>query len=175
MSIDFVAEADRKNDFAFKCHRDKYSNIFAVNSIAFHEKYSTFATAGSDGTSRHVSFVTTTIEAAFATKLHNSDSIEFPHDTFLLRLLSAFSILCLFFTGGVCFWDKESKSRLKTFEKLNQPITSCHFNADGKIFGYAAGYDWSKGAYNHNPDQNKSYILLHAVQEAEIKNREKKR
>jgi len=48
VSIDHVQEADRKNDFAFKCHREEGA-IYAVNSLAFHEQYGTFATAGSDG------------------------------------------------------------------------------------------------------------------------------
>mmetsp|Transcript_21556 Transcript_21556/g.87976 ORF Transcript_21556/g.87976 Transcript_21556/m.87976 type:complete len:361 (-) Transcript_21556:2028-3110(-) len=126
VSIDYVLEADIKAEkyFAFKCHRDtKNSNVYAVNSIAFHEEYSTFATAGSD--------------------------------------------------GGFCFWDKDSKSRLKEFNKVDQPITSCCFNYDGKIFAYAVSYDWSKGAFEHNPATKKPYILLHAVQDQEIKSRER--
>jgi mRNA export factor len=43
-----VEEKDKKNDFAFKCHRDG-NDIYPVNSIAFHP-YGTFATAGGDGT-----------------------------------------------------------------------------------------------------------------------------
>mmetsp|Transcript_12610 Transcript_12610/g.38598 ORF Transcript_12610/g.38598 Transcript_12610/m.38598 type:complete len:355 (+) Transcript_12610:73-1137(+) len=125
VSIDHVPEKDRKSDFAFKCHRDQQTNnIYAINAIAFHEEYSTFATVGSD--------------------------------------------------GGCSFWDKVAKSRLKVMEKVNQPITSCAFNADGKIFGYSVGYDWSKGAYHHNPDQMKPYILLHAVKDQEIKAKDKK-
>ncbi|KAH9616477.1 hypothetical protein KSS87_017920, partial [Heliosperma pusillum] len=30
-------------------------------------------------------------------------------------------------------------------------------------------YDWSKGAQHHNPATAKSYILLHSIQEAEVK------
>ena|SRR3990167_4204630 len=40
----------KRKNFAFKCHRDAQSKkIFAVNSIAFHPIYGTFATAGADG------------------------------------------------------------------------------------------------------------------------------
>jgi len=49
VAINHVQEQSRKNDFAFKCHRDDQSNIYAVNSIAFHEGYGTLATAGADG------------------------------------------------------------------------------------------------------------------------------
>lgn len=36
-------------NFAFKCHRDS-DHAFAVNSVDFHPKHNSFATAGSDGT-----------------------------------------------------------------------------------------------------------------------------
>lgn len=50
VSIDHVAEKDRKADFAFKCHRDQENGvIYPVNSISFHEQHGTFATAGGDG------------------------------------------------------------------------------------------------------------------------------
>lgn len=48
VSIDHIQEPDRKQDFAFKCHREG-DTIYPVNSISFHEEYGTFATCGSDG------------------------------------------------------------------------------------------------------------------------------
>ncbi|GCE97157.1 RNA export factor gle2 [Zygosaccharomyces mellis] len=52
-------EEQRKKGFSFKCHRQTNSNrapgqpaqslVYAVNSIAFHPVYGTFATAGGDG------------------------------------------------------------------------------------------------------------------------------
>lgn len=118
VSIDHIQEADRKSDFAFKCHRES-DTIFPVNSIAFHEEHGTFATAGSD--------------------------------------------------GGFNFWDKDNKHRLKQFIRLNQPITAGAFSADGNIYAYAVGYDWSKGAAHHKPATDKKYVLLHGVQPQEIK------
>lgn len=41
--------AGNSKNFTFKCHREG-PDIYAVNSIAFHPEYGTFATAGSDGT-----------------------------------------------------------------------------------------------------------------------------
>ncbi|OSX78836.1 hypothetical protein BU14_0098s0062 [Porphyra umbilicalis] len=49
VSIDHVTEADRTKDFAFKCHRDPDGPAHAVNAIAFHQTWGTFATAGADG------------------------------------------------------------------------------------------------------------------------------
>ena len=42
---------NRVKNFAFKCHRHgtNGSEVYAVNSISFHERFGTFATAGSDG------------------------------------------------------------------------------------------------------------------------------
>jgi len=42
----------QKKKYAFKCHRikeDGIEKIYPVNTIAFHDIYSTFATGGSDG------------------------------------------------------------------------------------------------------------------------------
>jgi mRNA export factor len=73
--------------------------------------------------------------------------------------------------GSYHFWDKDSKTRLKAFQRCSLPVTSAAFNGDGTIFAYSIGYDWSKGAEYYNPNTMKNYILLHAVQEAEVKAR----
>lgn len=70
--------------------------------------------------------------------------------------------------GGFNFWDKDNKQRLKQFQRVNQPITATAFSSDGNIFAYAVGYDWSKGAAN-NDRNNQKYILLHGVQQSEVR------
>ncbi|GBG81410.1 hypothetical protein CBR_g32085 [Chara braunii] len=67
--------------------------------------------------------------------------------------------------GAYNFWDKDSKQRLKAMQRCPQPIPCSTFNNDGTIFAYAVGYDWSKGAENHNPTMSKNYIFLHATQD----------
>jgi len=69
--------------------------------------------------------------------------------------------------GGYVFWDKDSKQRLKLFQRMPMPITAGSFNRDGTIFGYATGYDWSKGA-DHWDKTKVPQIYLHGVQDAEI-------
>lgn len=50
--------------------------------------------------------------------------------------------------GRFSFWDKDARTKLKTSEQLDQPITACCFNHNGNIFAYASSYDWSKvGGY----------------------------
>jgi len=48
--------------------------------------------------------------------------------------------------GRFSFWDKDARTKLKTSEQLDQPITCCCFNAHGNIFAYASSYDWSKAS-----------------------------
>lgn len=108
-------------NFAFKCHRIE-NDIYAVNSIAFHPTFGTFATAGSDGT--------------------------------------------------IHFWDKDSKQKLKGFNRCPAPITATTFNRDGTIFAYSVSYDWSKGHEHHNPS-SKNFIFLHATEESEVRPKKK--
>uniref|UniRef100_H3BE64 Rae1 protein homolog n=1 Tax=Latimeria chalumnae TaxID=7897 RepID=H3BE64_LATCH len=46
--------------------------------------------------------------------------------------------------GRFSFWDKDARTKLKTSEQLDQPISACCFNHNGNIFAYASSYDWSK-------------------------------
>ena len=61
--------------------------------------------------------------------------------------------------GRWAFWDKDARTKLKTGEPMEQPITCCSFNATGIIFAYAVSYDWSKGHEFYQP-QKKNYIFL---------------
>ncbi|KAF3689525.1 mRNA export factor Rae1 protein -like protein mRNA-associated protein mrnp 41 [Channa argus] len=74
--------------------------------------------------------------------------------------------------GRFSFWDKDARTKLKTSEQLDQPITACCFNHNGNIFAYASSYDWSKGHEYYNP-QKKNYIFLRNAAE-ELKPRNKK-
>mmetsp|Transcript_71976 Transcript_71976/g.197088 ORF Transcript_71976/g.197088 Transcript_71976/m.197088 type:complete len:342 (-) Transcript_71976:14-1039(-) len=71
--------------------------------------------------------------------------------------------------GTYNFWDKDSRQRLKAFNKASMAIPVGAFNRDGTIFAYAVSYDWSKGSEHYNPRTN--HLLLHSVPEAEIKSR----
>ncbi|EPZ36237.1 WD40 repeat-like protein [Rozella allomycis CSF55] len=70
--------------------------------------------------------------------------------------------------GAYAYWDKDSKSRLKTPTSVGNPITSTAFNRNGTIFAYATGYDWHKG-HEHHTQGTKNTIRLHAVTDSEIK------
>jgi len=70
--------------------------------------------------------------------------------------------------GRFSFWDKDARTKLKTSEACEQPITKSAFNKDGQIFAYAVSYDWSKGHEGNHPSLPRA-IFIHRVQEAEVK------
>lgn len=74
--------------------------------------------------------------------------------------------------GRFSYWDKDARTKLKTSEQMEQPITACSFNSNGQLFAYSVSYDWSKGHEYFNP-QKKNYIFLHSCYE-EMKPRNKK-
>jgi len=74
--------------------------------------------------------------------------------------------------GKYSFWDKDARTKLKTSEACPQPITSCCFNAEGTIFAYSIGYDWTKGHEYFNPNQKPAIFLRSCADE--LKPRSKK-
>ncbi|KAF8522895.1 Poly(A)+ RNA export protein [Hysterangium stoloniferum] len=75
--------------------------------------------------------------------------------------------------GTINFWDKDSRTRLKTFDPAPGPIACTAFNRSGTIFSYAVSYDWSKG-YSGNTPGMPNKIMLHACKDEEVKKKPKK-
>lgn len=67
--------------------------------------------------------------------------------------------------GKFSFWDKDARTKLKTSEQLNMPITACCFNSKGNIFAYSSGYDWSKGHEYFNPQLKPKIFLRNCTDE----------
>lgn len=77
--------------------------------------------------------------------------------------------------GKFSYWDKDARTKLKSSDPMELPITSCCFNNNGNVFAYSVSYDWSKGHEHFNP-QKKNYIFLRNIQKnEEMKPRSKKR
>ncbi|KAK9412940.1 putative Poly(A)+ RNA export protein [Seiridium unicorne] len=72
--------------------------------------------------------------------------------------------------GTFHFWDKDAKHRLKGYPTVGGSITATTFNANGNIFAYAVGYDWSKG-HQGNQQNYPNKIMLHPIQGEECKPR----
>jgi mRNA export factor len=76
--------------------------------------------------------------------------------------------------GTINFWDKDSRTRLKTFDPRPGPVSSSAFSRNGSIFAYAVSYDWSKGHSGNTPG-HPNKLMLHPVKEDEVKKRTQKR
>lgn len=74
--------------------------------------------------------------------------------------------------GTFHFWDGNAKHRLKGYPNVGGPITSTAFNRQGTIFAYAISYDWSQG-YQKNTPQTPHKVMLHGVNQDEVKPRPK--
>ncbi|EIM91015.1 WD40 repeat-like protein [Stereum hirsutum FP-91666 SS1] len=76
--------------------------------------------------------------------------------------------------GTINFWDKDARTRLKTFDACPGPIAATAFNRTGSIFAYAISYDWSKG-HSGMTSGHPNKIMLHATKDDEVKKRPSKR
>uniref|UniRef100_A0A3B4AX01 Rae1 protein homolog n=1 Tax=Periophthalmus magnuspinnatus TaxID=409849 RepID=A0A3B4AX01_9GOBI len=86
----------------------------------------------------------------FTFKCHRSNgtNTSTPQDIYAVNAISFHPVHGTLATvgsdGRFSFWDKDARTKLKTSEQLDQPITACCFNHNGNIFAYASSYDWSK-------------------------------
>uniref|UniRef100_A0AC34RGL5 Mitotic checkpoint protein and poly(A)+ RNA export protein n=1 Tax=Panagrolaimus sp. JU765 TaxID=591449 RepID=A0AC34RGL5_9BILA len=62
--------------------------------------------------------------------------------------------------GRYSFWDKDARTKLKTSEQHQMPITKTAIHGSGNIFAYALGYDWSRGHENYQQGQGSKMFLL---------------
>jgi mRNA export factor len=107
-------------------------------------------------------------ERNFAFKCHRENN-----DVFSVNVIAFHQQFGTFATcgsdGTYVFWDKDSKQRLKLFNKMNNAVTAAAFSSAGNIFAYALGYDWSRGIEYYDRYRQPNAILLHAVKEDEIR------
>lgn len=48
--------------------------------------------------------------------------------------------------GCYFFWNKDNKSKLKSTKPAPWPVTAGDYNENARMFAFAFGYDWGKGA-----------------------------
>ncbi|CCM00075.1 uncharacterized protein FIBRA_02102 [Fibroporia radiculosa] len=70
--------------------------------------------------------------------------------------------------GTINYWDKDARTRLKSFEPAPGPVPTTCFNRTGTIFAYAVSYDWSKGHSGMTPG-HPNKLMLHACKDDEVK------
>ncbi|OCH95461.1 Poly(A)+ RNA export protein [Obba rivulosa] len=76
--------------------------------------------------------------------------------------------------GTINYWDKDARTRLKSFEPAPGPVPATCFSRTGSIFAYAVSYDWHKGHSGMTPG-HPNKIMLHACKDDEVKRKPAKR
>ncbi|KAG0705704.1 WD40-repeat-containing domain protein [Suillus ampliporus] len=116
----------------------------------------------------------------FSFKCHRKDQTPNAKDQSLVYAVNDISFHPVHGTFSTCgsdgtihFWDKDARTRLKTFEAAPGPISATAFNRNGTIFAYAVSYDWSKGHSGMTPG-HPNKLMLHACKDDEVKRRPKK-
>ncbi len=61
--------------------------------------------------------------------------------------------------GTYCVWDVNKKIRLRSFPKVNGPVTAVSFSRDGMALAYSVGYDWAKGYQHSNPAADRKIVV----------------
>ncbi|KAF9266506.1 Poly(A)+ RNA export protein [Marasmius fiardii PR-910] len=116
----------------------------------------------------------------FSFKCHRRDSVPNNKDQAMVYAVNDISFHPVHGTFSTCgsdgtihFWDKDARTRLKTFEPAPGPIACSTFNRTGNIFAYAISYDWSKGHSGMTPG-HPNKLMLHACKDEEVKKRPRK-
>ncbi|KAJ3524486.1 hypothetical protein NMY22_g10977 [Coprinellus aureogranulatus] len=116
----------------------------------------------------------------FSFKCHRRDAVPNSKDQALVFAVNDISFHPTHGTFSTCgsdgtihYWDKDARTRLKTFEAAPGPITTTAFNRNGSLFAYGVSYDWSKGHSGMTPG-HPNKIMIHLCKEEEVRKRQRK-
>ncbi|CAA7267083.1 unnamed protein product [Cyclocybe aegerita] len=119
-------------------------------------------------------------QSNFSFKCHRRDSSPNSKDQALVYSVNDISFHPVHGTFSTCgsdgtihFWDKDARTRLKSFDPAPGPIATTAFNRTGNIFAYAVSYDWSKGHSGMTPGAPNK-IMLHSCKDDEVRKRQRK-
>uniref|UniRef100_A0A7E4WDY3 WD_REPEATS_REGION domain-containing protein n=1 Tax=Panagrellus redivivus TaxID=6233 RepID=A0A7E4WDY3_PANRE len=62
--------------------------------------------------------------------------------------------------GRFSYWDKDARTKLKSSELHQMPLTATAIHGSGNVFAYAIGYDWSRGHASYVAGQGTKIYLL---------------
>ncbi|KZT67404.1 WD40 repeat-like protein [Daedalea quercina L-15889] len=117
----------------------------------------------------------------FSFKCHRKDAVPANKDQSLVYAVNDINWHPVHGTFSTCgsdgtinFWDKDARTRLKTFDPAPGPVPASCFNRTGSIFAYAVSYDWSKG-HSGMTQGHPNKIMLHACKDDEVKRKPPKR
>jgi mRNA export factor len=69
--------------------------------------------------------------------------------------------------GSLYIWDRDARSRLKSFPAAPGSISSTTFNRTGELLAYAISYDWSIGHTGMKPS-HPNKLMIHKYNDKEF-------
>ncbi|GFE55361.1 mRNA export protein, putative [Babesia ovis] len=85
----------------------------------------------------------------FSFKCHRQDVPGKSTQIYAVNAVDFHNVHGTFVTGGgdgnFTIWDKENRSRVKTFNNVDSPIVDVKIHSDTNLLAYATSYDWYKG------------------------------
>ena len=69
--------------------------------------------------------------------------------------------------GCYFFWDKDTKSKLKSTKAAPWPVTAADYLENASMFAFSYGYDWGKGAEEAKKKEYPVKIYIRKVKEDE--------
>jgi len=130
-----------------------------------------YAIASVEGRTSIEYFIENRKEDKFSFKCHRQDINKDDSNVYSVNALRCHPMGVLA-TGGsdgsMSIWDKDAKSRLKTFNCLRLPVVALDFDRTGQKLGYATSYDWSQGVSKWNESLQKPQIFLHILKREDI-------
>ncbi|KAK1441733.1 WD40/YVTN repeat domain containing superfamily protein [Babesia gibsoni] len=85
----------------------------------------------------------------FSFKCHRQDVQTKGTQIYAVNAVDFHNIHGTFVTGGgdgnFTIWDKENRSRVKTFSNVDAPVVDVKFHSETNLLAYATSYDWHKG------------------------------
>ncbi|CDR97781.1 mRNA export protein, putative [Babesia bigemina] len=82
-----------------------------------------------------------------------------------------------FVTGGgdgvITIWDKEHRSRVKTFNNVDSPVVDVKIHSESNMLAYATSYDWYKGLDQDLLAKTRRQIGIMQLRDEDVKGRPK--
>ncbi|ORM40318.1 Protein RAE1 [Babesia sp. Xinjiang] len=113
----------------------------------------------------------------FSFKCHRQDSPGKSTQIYAVNAVDFHNVHGTFVTGGgdgnFTIWDKEHRSRVKTFNNVDSPIVDVKIQSDTNLLAYATSYDWYKGFDREMIMKSRRQIGVMQLREEDVKGRPK--
>lgn len=113
----------------------------------------------------------------FSFKCHRQDTPGKGTQIYAVNAVDFHSTHGTFVTGGsdgnFTIWDKENRSRVKTFNNVESPVVDVKFHSETNLLAYATSYDWYKGLDQDMVLKSQRQIGVMQLRDDDVKGRPK--